>query len=288
MNTRKEKKKALENDCTPGEDARQSLPVDNPPAWFLTEMERGFSKIHDMVEDRLEKINKVVEEIHTEHSAINKKLLDLSATQTEYEAVDVDLRADISDYKKESDAAMEELRGELDDMENRARRNNLCLVGFPEGVEGSDGVKFLEEWLPKILKVDAFFEIERCHRTLQPRSAEQGNPRALVIRLLRSSDTEKILAAARQQTKLEYGNSTIMIFRDVSTARYQRRKAFIDLKKLLRTNDTTYSLLYPATLRIELPGGRRSFTSPKSAETYLRQHHPEYFESKPRVSNPQK
>lgn len=151
------------------------------------------------------------------------------------------------------------------------------MVGFPEGVEGGDGVSFLQEWLPKILKVNMFLEIERCHRTLQPRPAEHNRPRALVIHLLRSSDTEKILAAAREQKKLEYGKSTIMIFRDVSTALYKRREAFTDLKKLLRRCDTKYSLFYPATMQIDLHGGRRSFTSPKSAETYQRQYHPEYF-----------
>lgn len=250
---------------------------DTPPAWFLSEMEKGFSRIHDMVEDRLSKINKVVEKIHNEHSAINKKLADLSAKQSEYEATAVDLCADIADSKKDTNAAIEELRGKLDDMENRARRNNLCLVGFPEGVEDRDGVAFIQEWLPKILKVSISFEIEACHRTLHRRPAEHDRPRALVIRLLRSNDTEKILAAARQLKKLEYGNSTIMVFRDVSMALYKRHKAFTDLKKLLQRCDTKYSLLYPATLRIDLSGGRRSFTSPKSAETYLRQHHPEYF-----------
>lgn len=273
MNTRKGSKQTQVNDGTPGENAPQSQHEDTPPAWFLSEMEKGFSKIHDMVEDRLSKINKVVEKIHSEQSTINKKLADLSAKQMEYETTVVDLRADITDCKKETNATIEELRGKLDDMENRARRNNLRLVGFPEGVEGRDGVSFLQEWLPKILKINMFFEIERCHRTLQPRPAEQDRPRALVIHLLRI----KSLPPPENKKKLEYGNSTIMIFRDVSTALYKRRKAFTDLKKLLRRCDIKYSLLYPATLRMDLPGGRRSFTSPNSAETYLRQYHPEYF-----------
>lgn len=148
MTTRKGSK--LVNDGkqagTPEDNTTQSQPgKEAPPAWFLSEMEKGYSKIHDMVEDRLSIINKVVEKIHSEHSAINKKLADLSAKQTEYEATAVDLRADIADYKKETNAAIEELRGKLDDMENRARQNNLRLVGFPEGAEGGDGVSFLQE-----------------------------------------------------------------------------------------------------------------------------------------------
>lgn len=117
---------------TPADNTTQSPPgEDTPPAWFLSEMKKGFTKIHDMVEDRLSKINKVVEKIHSEHSAINKKLADLLAKQTEYEATVVDLRADIADHKKETDAAIEELRGKLDDMENGARRNNAWWA-FPK------------------------------------------------------------------------------------------------------------------------------------------------------------
>lgn len=147
-------------------------------------------------------------------------------------------------------------------------------MGFPEGVEGGDGVRFLQEWLPKILKINMCFEIERSHRTLlQPRPAEHDRPQGWLF----ACCVAVIRRKSSRAKKVGVQNSTIMIFRDVSTALYKRRKAFTDLKKLLRRCDVKYSLLYPATLWIDLPGGRRSFTCPKSAETYLRQYHPEYF-----------
>lgn len=61
------------------------------------------------------------EKIHNEHLAINKRLVDLSAEQTEYEVTAVDLRADMADYKKETNVVIEELRGKLDDIEYRTR-----------------------------------------------------------------------------------------------------------------------------------------------------------------------
>lgn len=45
---------------------------------------------------------------------------------------------------------MEMLSTRLDDLENRYRRSNLRLVNLPGKAEGTDTVKFLEEWLPEV------------------------------------------------------------------------------------------------------------------------------------------
>ncbi len=55
----------------------------------------------------------------------------------------------------------------LEDQENRSRRNNVRIVGLPEGVEGSDVVGFIEKWLPEVLGPDKFSGPvinERAHR----------------------------------------------------------------------------------------------------------------------------
>lgn len=52
------------------------------------------------------------------------------------------LHKDLGDHKKK----MEEI---VDDLENRARRQNLRLIGFPEGVEGKNAEAILQEWLPR-------------------------------------------------------------------------------------------------------------------------------------------
>ncbi|KAL1266301.1 hypothetical protein QQF64_001976 [Cirrhinus molitorella] len=59
------------------------------------------------------------------------------------------------------------------------------------------------EWLPKILgQEDEIYKTERAHRTLQRQPAENGKPRAILIRLLQYRDTLKILNAAREKGKL--------------------------------------------------------------------------------------
>ncbi|KAF7648426.1 hypothetical protein LDENG_00157240 [Lucifuga dentata] len=56
----------------------------------------------------------------------------------------------------------------LEDRENRARRNNIKVVNFPERVEDNNPRKFFETWLPKALNLAAKndqLKINRCRRS---------------------------------------------------------------------------------------------------------------------------
>ena len=103
---------------------------------------------------------------------------------------------------------------------------------------------FIQQWLPKMLDLEGkTFEVERAHRSLLQRPTDGVRPCAIVIRLLRFSDTVKITKAARNKGSLQYGNSTIMIFRDMSTALYKKRKVFVPLKKKLKEKNITFRLV---------------------------------------------
>lgn len=169
----------------------------------------------------------------------------------------MNLREDVADGKKDAEYEIFTLKDKVDDLENCSRRNNLCLVGFPEGVEGRDTVSFVEEWLSKIIGVDQErpFETERAYRMLQRRPAECERPKAIVIKLLHFRDTVSILNAAQEKKELTYGNSKIMIFRDMSTTLYKKKQAFAPLRRRLRDHNISYSMQYPATLRVYLLEG---------------------------------
>ncbi len=251
------------------------LPLSDPPPWFHAEMEKGFLRIQELIDGRLSKFAESLEKMGNELQSINSRMVDVETKQLEAEEAITGLHKDVADVKLAVDDEIKQLKDKIDELENQSRRQNLRLVGFPEGVEGRNAVVFLKEWLPKILgQEDEVYEIERAHRTLQRRPAENGKPRAILIRLLRYGDTLKILNVARERGKLAYGNSTIMIFRDMSSTLFRKRQEFSALKRQLRNNDVSYAMLHPATLRIQLPEGQRSFNSKASAETYLRQHHP--------------
>ncbi len=60
---------------------------------------------------------------------------------------------------------LERLTEKMTDMEDRSRRNNVRLVGLPEGAEGSNAAGFLRvnlsKWIPSLRDRD--IEIERAH-----------------------------------------------------------------------------------------------------------------------------
>nr|XP_014349403.1 PREDICTED: uncharacterized protein LOC106705180 [Latimeria chalumnae] len=77
----------------------------------------------------------------------------------------------------------------IDELENRSRRNNIRIIGFPEGVEESNLIAFLQKALPGLLGLEseANLEMERAHRALGPRPAQGQHPRAFIVKLFKIS-----------------------------------------------------------------------------------------------------
>ncbi|KAJ1124202.1 hypothetical protein NDU88_002663 [Pleurodeles waltl] len=51
------------------------------------------------------------------------------------------------------DLELSHLRSKLTELQDKSRRNNVCLLGFPEGVEGADIFSYLRDILPKLTDV---------------------------------------------------------------------------------------------------------------------------------------
>ncbi len=94
---------------------------------------------------------------------------------------------------------LEQLTEKMTDMEDRSRRNNMRLVGLPEGAEGSNAAGFLRvnlsKWIPSLKGRD--IEIDQAHRVYEGRK-NSDRPRTLIFRALRWHDRSEILKGARQ------------------------------------------------------------------------------------------
>uniref|UniRef100_H3A838 L1 transposable element RRM domain-containing protein n=1 Tax=Latimeria chalumnae TaxID=7897 RepID=H3A838_LATCH len=153
-------------------------------------------------------------------------------------------------------STMVDLWDQIDDQENRARRNNVGILGFPEGVEQGNPSKFLEEALPALLKlpVGTDLSIERAHRSLAPRPGPGQRLRPFVIKLLRFPVKELLLRSARELGMLEWEGHKILLFPDLSRALQDRCRQFLLVKKILRDKMIKYGLFYPATLWVTYKG----------------------------------
>ncbi len=124
---------------------------------------------------------------------------------------------------------LERLTEKMTDMEDRSRRNNIRLVGLPEGVEGSNAPGFLRvklsKWIPSLKGRD--IEIDRAHH-VNDGGRGSDRPPTLIFRVLRWHDRSEILKGAQQAylVKCAQSNVTLLFFPNFSPATTIRRKAF--------------------------------------------------------------
>ncbi len=122
---------------------------------------------------------------------------------------------------------LERLTEKMTDIEDRSRRNNVRLVGLPEGMEGSDVAGFLRVNLSKwILSLKGRnIEIDQAHRVYGG-GRGSNRPRTLIFRVLRWHDRSEILRGARQAypVKCTQDNVTLQFFPDFSPATAAKRK----------------------------------------------------------------
>ncbi len=160
----------------------------------------------------------------------------------------------------------------MTDIEDRSRRNNVWLVGLPEGAEGSNAAGILRvnlsKWIPSLR--DRNFEIDQAHRVYDGRK-NSDRPRTLIFRVLRCHDRSEILKGARQAypVKCTQDNVTLQFFPDFSPATTIRRKAFnLVLKKMTALGLQPF-LTYPAAIKLRDKGEQKSFDSPQKAEDFI-------------------
>ncbi|XP_063003653.1 protein KRBA1-like [Elgaria multicarinata webbii] len=171
-----------------------------------------------------------LERLSTDMTAICR---DVSRLQSHMDRLEQDARSwvlELAALRMENRSLSEYVRrveGRCRTLENRSRRNNLRLLGLPEGVEGSDAVSFLRRALPAMLgsAPDApALEIESARRVHGGASWDSnGRPRPLVFRLLRFADKAAILQAARTRP-LSYASVQVTILPDFCSSLSQRRR----------------------------------------------------------------
>lgn len=148
------------------------------------------------------------------------------------------------------------MNAKLTEYEDRDRRVNLRIYGFPERVEDKDAVSFLKATLPEILHADfqGGLDLERAHRSLLP--AKPGAPpRPFIVRFLRFQQKERVRQLAREIGDVRWQNNKISFYQDFSKATQERRHSFLECKRLLHSAKIPFGIGYPAVLSFTTPGG---------------------------------
>ncbi|KAJ1109048.1 hypothetical protein NDU88_006417 [Pleurodeles waltl] len=123
------------------------------------------------------------------------------------------------------------LRSKITDLEDRSRRDNIQLFGFPEIEEGTDVQAFLGSVLPKmtLLTFDPPLEFQLAHR-VGPKCLDRASrPRSIIACLLQHGQAQQLLQAARTHGPFRMDGYAIRIMADYSKNSNERQKAFLAL-----------------------------------------------------------
>lgn len=135
----------------------------------------------------------------------------------------------------------------LEDFENRAHRDNLCLRGVSETVTGltSTATALFQELVPGI-PIERL-EFDRIHRMLGPKKHE-GPPRDIVIKLTYYLTKETLLQAARDKPDLVFQGNRYQVFADLSQSTIVKRKQMKPYTSALLAHHIRYRWGFPVKL----------------------------------------
>lgn len=182
------------------------------------------------------------------------------------------LQSDLGSVVKENT----ELRAKVEDLESRSKRQNVRVLGLPENVEGKDARVYMAGLFADLLGdlLSEPPELDRAHRSLQPKPRPDDPPRPIIVRFHRYMEKEAVLRWAKSHKDFSYNGHRIKIFEDFSAAVARRRAAFNPVKGLLYQRGVKFGMLYPARLRVTHNNREHVFNSPEAAESFYRQNFP--------------
>lgn len=163
------------------------------------------------------------------------------------------------------------LLAKIDDLENRSRRNNLRVVGIPEGMEEGRPTEFMSSFFQEVFGqecLDSPPVLDRAHRSSAARPREGERPRPFILRVHHFQVKERLLRLSREKGQLIFRGKRVFIFPDFSADLVKRRAAYNEVRALLRGAKVRYGLLHPARLRVSFNGTDQIFDTPEAARDF--------------------
>lgn len=237
-------------------------------------MARDIARIYELLQKTSEQQETKLNDIKRATDSMDGKLTELTSRINDIEGR-LDFLEDADRALKANPPAsmadLDALRQKVDELDNRGRRNNLRIVGFPESCEKGDPLSFLQASLPEILGLEfpRGLELDRAHRSLARPRPDGKPPRHFMVRFLRYQDKERVLRAARERENVTWEGHRIMFFPDYSRIVDEKRRQFNQCKRLLHERHIKFALKFPATLVFKTKDGQKTFDNPKQALSFI-------------------
>ena len=113
-------------------------------------------------------------------------------------------------------------------MQANMKRNNICIIGIPEGEEEEQGIENLFEKVtmenfPNLMR-EKVTQIQETQRVPNKRNTKRPTARHIIIKMAKFQDNERILKAAREKQEITYKGAPIRLAADFSMEMLQARR----------------------------------------------------------------
>ena len=182
---------------------------------------------------------------------------------------------------KELQSEIDKCWDKIDDLENRARRNNIVLFNIPEGSEAnpSNCIDFVNNLITEFIDPnipEGSVDIQRAHRTpTGPPRPGQIKPRPIHVYFNQFSQKEMVRKAAIPAFKAtKYKNCKLFVAEDISKRLQNKRKEMFPTFKKLREEGKRPFFSYPAILKYWENGAVKVFKITPDVNPFSRQNTP--------------
>lgn len=223
---------------------------------------------HDMREEFIEFKQEVNQQLSTnmltmqEHGRkINEMETRIDDTETWSAEANSALQQAIKDQQK--------LEDRLNDIESRARRNNIRIHGVPENAEQGSVIEFVEKMLRSEFELgDVDLQIQRAHRALAPRPGPNSRPRSIIVNFQQYSIKEMVIQKAWRK-KIMMEDKPLFFDHDYTATVLHQRKAYANIKKALKEKGIRFQTPFNR-IRIHWEEGVQVYGSAGEAAQELR------------------
>lgn len=228
-------------------------------------LEKHFSRAETTSKERFSRLEQRFDSLQADLALLKDETRALRADYTTLRTRTVKVESTTASLSN----AMKGAEAKLADLEDRSRRNNICIHGLPEGREGSNIIQYLTTQLPVWFPTlgDNPPEIMRAHRvgTLRGNTSKS---RVLIFVCLRYTDRIRILKAARD-SPLEIAGKEVSFTADYSAVTRSRRKSCYTVMEKARQAGFLAFLIYPATIKLTRGHDHNFFDDPAKVEDFL-------------------
>lgn len=144
-----------------------------------------------------------------------------------------------------------DMNRQIEDLDNRGRRNSIRIRGVPESVTHDRIKPALTSTFNNLIErpEQSPINFDRAHRALRPRAQDGNPPRDIICCLPNYSLKEDILQKARSKEQIVFEEAMIQLFQDISPITLKNRRALKPLLEVLRHKGINYRWKFPFALQ---------------------------------------